>query len=296
MSDITLDFVKATKRILEKVATILTHIERVEGDVKSIRERIVDKGDAPAPDSQSSNPELDGLKALPATKPTKAKMDKEQRRDESEGFFQRQFSRWKRQIQKPRFQVGVLTLVFLIFYTCETKRTNDLTERAMNLDQRAWVGIVFPITMVDATKIEANVPFKFKIRFKNSGKTPALKISYDPVIILQPTRAAYPDYDARKKDSKPFMEQMGIKESAVLSPGEETFVTFPMQPENGQKVFFNKDAVDSIEDYRMALFIVGMVTYRDIFTGTPEHHTKFCLIYSPKDGEVGACPVNRGMD
>jgi len=177
------------------------------------------------------------------------------------------------------------------------KARQSLNETIKNfrIDERAWVSLVFPVRLADAKKIVAGTPFKFKISFKNTGKTPALGISYDPILLTVPITSNYPDYDA-VKGPRSFMEQVGIKESALLAPGEETFITYPGQPINGPKVVFDKSRMVAIDKLQVALCIVGMVSYHDVFPHTPERHTKFCLVYSPRSGEVGACPVGRTMD
>jgi hypothetical protein len=183
--------------------------------------------------------------------------------------------------------------------SANAKASLDASIEASRLDQRAWVSLVFPVELLDTKQIGPYVPFRFKIKFKNTGKTPAIKISYDPMLIQQAVATGtYPDYDVAHAGQRPYMEQVGITESALLGPSEEGFITYPGQPVNGRKLVFDKGLVDSINNIQTALFIVGMVSYHDVFPGTPERHTKFCLLYVPtKDvSEVGQCPKNRTMD
>jgi hypothetical protein len=175
------------------------------------------------------------------------------------------------------------------------QRALDASVEASRIDQRAWVGLLFPVETVDKKKIEVLAPFAFKLRFKNTGKTPALRISYDPLIVFRAPNQPIPDYDQETKENI-FYRLTGINESALLAPGEEVFITFPALRPNGPNLALGPDKFNWMNTYQEVMFIVGKVSYHDIFPNTPPRTTKFCLIYEPKFGEVGACPTNRAMD
>jgi hypothetical protein len=75
---------------------------------------------------------------------------------------------WKR-LHDPRFVIEIVALVGLVFYVCETKRTNDLTQGALDLNKRL-------IKTAQAASITAEMGFAGKgstvnIGFANHGKT-----------------------------------------------------------------------------------------------------------------------------
>src|SRR5207245_10120722 len=99
-----------------------------------------------------------------------------------------------------------------------------------------------------------------------------------------------PDYDQEATENV-YYRLTGIHEAALLAPGEETFISFPP----AQRLFFGPRQIELLNKFQTVLYIVGKVTYRDIFPDTTQLTTKFYAFYAPS-GEVGACPVNRTMD
>jgi hypothetical protein len=174
MSDITTDFITATKRILAKVSSILTHIEVVEGDVKLIREHAVKNTEKPTSNEQRNGAHEQSRQPLPTLNATKSKGQKEQSKDATDGHLRRLYEPWRKQIQKPRFQVSLLTLVFLIAYTCETRRTNKLTQRALEF-QRDSIAAELAIGSTDLFEpIAPNTHIGVSTTINNIGHSPAL--------------------------------------------------------------------------------------------------------------------------
>jgi hypothetical protein len=174
MSDITTDFITATKRILAKVSSILTHIEVVEGDVKLIREQVVDNTDKPRTDTHASESEQQRLSAPLAREATQTKGNKNDGSNRISAFLRRQLKRWWKQGQRPKFQVAVITLIGLIAYTYETRRTNELTQRSLEFQRDS---IAAELTIGDYDLIEPIVPNKHigvSATVNNIGHSPAL--------------------------------------------------------------------------------------------------------------------------
>jgi hypothetical protein len=171
------------------------------------------------------------------------------------------------------------------------KEALDASIESSRIDQRAWVSLMFPIETADKAKIQPNGMIEFVLKFKNTGKTPALKISYDPLLLFRPPSAGFPDYDHETSENV-YYRISGIHEAALLAPGEETRIAFP----GFREIFVGPSQIDLMNNHETILYIVGKVTYRDIFPDTPQRTTKFCAFYVPGSGEVGACPMNRTMD
>jgi hypothetical protein len=164
---------------------------------------------------------------------------------------------------------------------------------ASRLDQRAWVGLLYPVTTFDNKKLQVGVSVVFKWRFKNSGKTPAINVAYDPEIIFREPGKGVPDYDVDVKDNA-YSKLTGIREASVIAPGEEQFITFPTPVP--APIFFGPKQFVLMENNATVMYVVGKVTYNDIFPGTPQHSTKFCVLYDPIAGGVGTCPINNTMN
>jgi hypothetical protein len=148
MSDITTDFIKATNKIYAKVAAILTNLQIIESDVKLIRDNSIKNAHEPeaqanARDSQG-DPEATICVHGNTAKGRKANRDKNNGKDEDGNGFHRFKKRWKKSLRKPVVQLEIAALIGLALYTCETRRTNELTEKAVNLQfslSRAFVQI-----------------------------------------------------------------------------------------------------------------------------------------------------------
>ena len=103
---------------------------------------------------------------------------------------------FKRCLRSPKFFVELLALIGLVLYTCETRRTNNLTENGLNnakrssadstrltqLEERAWFGpSKTELKFRHQPKPGEQVPFRgefleARIQFINTGRTPALNV------------------------------------------------------------------------------------------------------------------------
>jgi hypothetical protein len=180
------------------------------------------------------------------------------------------------------------------------KVTSENAQKALNasinasrIDERAWVSLLFPIDTFDKKKLEPLGDVAFVIRFKNTGKTPALKIAYDPELMFRPPSDPIPDYDDKAVAGNVYTQLTGIHEAALLAPGEETSIAYPPRG----AIRFGPNQIGLMESHTTVLYLVGKVTYHDIFfPDTPERTTKFCAYYSPESGDFVRCPINRTMD
>lgn len=148
-------------------------------------------------------------------------------------------------------------------------RDTVLTAReAMQLDQRAWVGVdsIQPMPLIPV----ASQPFLAKITFKNTGKTPARKvIGYavsDPIASGQ-----RPNFDYSK-------ETQTIS-SGHMEPGQTLSATlsFVRSHSTGRThIPITQEILNQIVAGKIKLYVHGRIDYEDIF-GRP-HWLKFCSV------------------
>ncbi|MGD1214761.1 MAG: hypothetical protein ABR861_07220 [Terriglobales bacterium] len=178
MSDITTDFIKATNRILAKVAAILTHVEVIEGDVKSIREHSVEPSNKPATDSHASDPDKQpntptSSGAGHVLNTDQAKGKKYSSGDKPESSLRRLVKRWEKQIQKPAFQIEVAAVIGLVFYTYQTCRTNDLTQKNLEFTRNSIAARVVIGDWDFASPVRPDDKIIVHALFTNIGHSPA---------------------------------------------------------------------------------------------------------------------------
>lgn len=197
------------------------------------------------------------------------------------------------------------------------------TQDAMRLDQRAWVGVV-DVRTEGGT--ETQNEFKYsnaEVSIHNSGKTPALKVSiwcciftgggigesipdYDDVIKTDSERAKTLQ-EKHHKEMEVFLKQhpelagkaitferefyasrksefLARYQGGVLAPGVTTSIGF-----GGVTYPINRTAPTT------AIYVLGKITYFDIFPGTNQHTTKFCMMRISGTSFV-VCPAGNGMD
>jgi len=178
----------------------------------------------------------------------------------------------------------------------QSKRALDASIAASRLDQRAWVTLeeVVPQHLEATSREEANSHpgVQFVLPFRNTGKTPAIKVAFDMAMIFRTPDKPIPDFDQNPEDT--YSKMTGIKESALIGPGDHTVFTFPGPADTQFR--FGPNQMKLIDDRRTVLYLVGKLTYHDIFPNTPRRSTKFCARYEPATKQFGYCPINRAMD
>jgi len=194
-----------------------------------------------------------------------------------------------------------------------------------HLDERAWVGLA-EFATIEGKESEDRNTFSFKsvqIAIRNSGKTPATNLS---AVTLQTTRAwrePIGDYDSVISDTNKQSAEMSAKLEA------DEIRRNPQMAESIRR--WNQETRDLVSRYENELFpagqvlapgvtvvqgtgsvsygvrdpikrgppnviyVLGKVTYSDIFSGTKMHTTKFCLM---RDGgnSFRSCPTGNWMD
>jgi hypothetical protein len=261
MSDITTDFITATKKILSKVATILTHIEVVEGDVKLIREQVVANADKPRTETQAQHSQEKNPGSVPASDPDQTERQKQKGKEETGNSFYRFLNRWWEELRKPKFQVAVLTLVGLVAYTCETRRTNNLAEKTAAFQfsmtrsqQRAYMAIT---PSPKAIKLEDFTAQHLTVELKNVGRSAASKILYEFVLEF-PKALEQPSFDYGKIHT--------IGTVGPLFPESDPTPVEVYTFDNQSHILLMTDELrEELKSGKRYLAIFGIVKYEDIF-------------------------------
>lgn len=201
----------------------------------------------------------------------------------------------------------------------------DTSIDASHLDQRAWVGVA-EFATISGEQTPDGKTFSFKgvqIAIRNSGKTPAINLS---AVTMQTTRdwrdKKIGDYDvviaefnrnreessakllsemiqrnpqmaetirAREKE----MRDMEAQAMADLFPAGQVLAPGVAITQGTPSASYG--IRDDMGMRRLTIYILGKITYSDIFTGTRLHTTKFCLMRLGGTQFV-SCPTGNYMD
>ena len=202
----------------------------------------------------------------------------------------------------------------------QTKTTID----AMQVDQRAWVGLA-DFETIGGSQSEDRSTFSYKsvqMMIRNSGKTPAINLS---AVIMQTSLLRddpIGDYDFMASAFNKKREEMGAKLEAdeirrnpqmaehikqwnrdrrALESRSENEL-FPAGQVLAPGVGITQGAVgvsyggmNGPGAGRKTVYIFGKITYSDVFPGTKTHTTEFCLMRAVGD-RFTICPKGNRMD
>jgi hypothetical protein len=97
------------------------------------------------------------------------------------GCLKQMLSRLWIELHSPKFVVEILALIGLVFYVCETRRTNNLTQQAVNLSKnqfRPWIDVPESIQNAEPDGGSSDNPFFasaiFTLPLRNLGQSPAI--------------------------------------------------------------------------------------------------------------------------
>ncbi len=207
-----------------------------------------------------------------------------------------------------------------------TQKQTEAAAAAMQIDQRAWLGLAGVDTEGGAETKDTFRVQGVSIMLHNSGKTPALKVRIECCMLT--TRVwtdPIPDYDSefkaseesratRRRESRERIEEMTRQHpemrEQLLARDKEFWDSY----ESEMKSMYHQGGViaprvgtrfgvaTSIQwgtrtnqQEPKTIYILGKVGYRDVFPGTPERSTKFCLLRT--NGLVfSICPENNWME
>lgn len=146
----------------------------------------------------------------------------------------------------------------------------EITQQNIILDQRAWVG---PVAARIVT-LKENSLAKFTIEFRNSGKTPALKLETNVGVAAYLSSDKFvPRYDVRSSSTQ--------NSISVIQPTE----VFESSPESGAVV--SGRILADIKTGRVAYYVFGRITYEDIFQ--QKRFTHFCFYIKPDLTGLSSC-------
>lgn len=194
---------------------------------------------------------------------------------------------------KLKFWAELVGILFLLLYTCETHRTNNLTQCAMNmsqqqfaesqrvskqqfsdaqkastrqfdLDQRPWIGIVFTIQDFEKGKRP-----KYTVQFQNTGRRPA-KVSIAEA--NSRTYKVFPKHPAYPREPGNISSADVIVPNATLTHTDT--IDFPSDAELTELTKFPRQET---------LYIYASVDYEDVVTHA-SHWTHGCWQYYPGYG------------
>jgi hypothetical protein len=166
------------------------------------------------------------------------------------------------------------------------KTALDASIGASELDQRAWVGV----QSVIPNKL-ANGWTEAIVTIKNTGKTPATKVSMQWIFVYPRSNSANPDigksyvpsptffdFDERMASMRQEFANWPISDAGVMAPG----ATWEDPSGNG------------ISDGG-GYFLLGEICYNDIFTKI-RRVTKFCLRYGNDTRPIVYCDGGNAMN
>jgi hypothetical protein len=179
------------------------------------------------------------------------------------------------------------------------QRQTAASEAAFQVDQRAWVGLSDMSTIGGIqTKDLFGEDFfglqSLTISLRNSGKTPAIEVTVHCCLTQKHgLNDPIPDYDDEIKPTAnaqyPVATQEAIQQinkinkGGIIAPGETA--TVALLPKFGFPGVRNRN-----------LYILGRISYKDIFPGSPERNTKFCLMRVPSSTVFIQCPEKNWMN
>lgn len=195
-------------------------------------------------------------------------------------------------LQVRGFWVGFITLLVLGAYTVftlllvinanstlkQSRTALSATIQNSNRDQRAWVGVE-AIT----GNIELGRTTVVTVHYRNSGKTPALKLvtisSVEPV-------------DKGKEPSFIYDPIDDILSSSVLQPN--AIYRNILNAGGKQKLSVTKLGYDRVKSGDLVLFVFGKITYEDIFH--QPHWTTFCMYFNSASDTWNAYKTYNDVD
>ena len=211
------------------------------------------------------------LRPVPQVSSPQTAASASQKFQEAEKDAERRMSTAEEQtitLNKLAIGISVVASFFVVAQWWEMRQT-------MRLDERAWVGPSSPPTVKNLDYAQGHGNYAFTL--KNFGKTPALRL--------------HSAWETSADERTLRAEQDSLCESTTHGDGRVLW------PEENRETLgdFNLPQPSPMEP--KAVFIVGCVTYKDIF-GT-SHWSRYC--FKTKDAslpeqEMVSCFTNEGTD
>lgn len=150
------------------------------------------------------------------------------------------------------------------------KDSIEATQKAMRLDQRAWVG---PVAVSQFELKAGEIIPTIVVTVRNSGKTPALAMtSITTMQFVNPGQSFHPTLG---KTATP-------QAIDVIQPNGELQL-----PSSLGMTKLNDAAIDRLRAGASILYVYGEVKYRDVFDA--EHVSRFCMFVSRDLKTLSSC-------
>ena len=155
------------------------------------------------------------------------------------------------------------------------ERSIAIAERQSRLDQRAWVSIKGN----RVTSLSEN-SFQYMVDFRNTGKTPALKVRHGEVAVVVPKIGPENVKAVLKKHNK------------------FTYRPFGSLPPSVDGSFYSNENITgfykAVEAGKSFLVVIGDIQYETFGT---VHHSRFCyFLPSTKSNTMAMCPGGNGNE
>lgn len=228
MSNITTDFITATKKIHADVRAILAALHLIVNDVKAIHEQ------HSAGNDHAKTDEKHQVIRVPRSM-----------KDQVGAYDAKQYAldKLRFRMEKNAFCVGTCTLVIIAIYTGltayqshQSKRSADAAETAahaaksasettaseLELAERPWVDAITTVDGSFSFDINgANVPLKLTLR--NTGHSPAVRVGIWPVMFFGANIANASAFRDKACEDAPKMQSMGITLFPSAAPFEQQY-------------------------------------------------------------------------
>jgi hypothetical protein len=194
----------------------------------------------------------------------------------------------------------------------QSKRALDASIEMSYEERRAWVGVIEVKTVGGKEEKDRFGIQSVSIAVRNSGKTPALKMNVGHRDGIKLWSDPIPDYETfgiapqdrleeLKRNNPKFaaeMQQAAIHFTVggmVLPPDVPREVTLATETSWSIHVE-NKLPSGKVRTEPATIYLLGEILYSDVFTGTPQRSTKFCLMRTAPASSFSICPTGNWME
>jgi hypothetical protein len=259
MGNITTDFIAATKKIHADVRAILTTLHLIQADVKVIAEKGISGPEEKPPEGPPGR-----SKALNVDE---SNGEQEEAGNATGHYFEDLISSFKKSSRTSKFWFELAALAIVVTYTCETKRTNDLTEKAVNLQfslSRAFVQIsgamVSKSSLEDIQKTGSIV-----LELQNVGKSTASKV-HGEFVVEFPLAKQEPSFNLNNNPTT-------FTHSPLYPGGPSNGIELIFVADYGTVPQIPSDVIQDLKGGTRYIVIFGRAEYEDSFG---KWWTQFC--------------------
>lgn len=188
-----------------------------------------------------------------------------------------------------KYMIG-LTFAMVVVAALQSFMTREQIQdarRALELEQRAWIGV----KDVSGEPV-AGKPMLATVTVHNSGSTPAREITVQYFAVLGVGKE-YPPTPTFNPSADRNTERRSV---AVAPPGMSFSVIAPVRgigPDEGV-VIMNESLVTAIAQDQFRIYVYGRVMYKDVFDSA--HWLDFCYLYVGSQRGYAQCREHNDFD